>query len=94
MRSRLARIRAMAQADDVSPDQRLSNSPGFMGRLAQAGFEEVAIFSLRRAWRNVEKVRKGGSSLPNLRFFSAVQTLSETPSFQRFLDAMQQEGAA
>ena len=65
-----------------------------LGRLAQAGFEEVAIFSLRRAWRNVEKVRKGGSSLPNLRFFSAVQTLSETPSFQRFLDAMQQEGAA
>ncbi len=65
-----------------------------LARLAKAGFEEVAIFSLRRAWRNAEKLRKGGGSLPNLRFFSAVQTLSETPSFQRFLEAMQQEGAA
>jgi len=65
-----------------------------LGRLARAGFEEVAIFSLRRAWRNVEKHRKGSGSLPNLRFFSAVQTLSETPSFQRFLEAMQEEGAA
>ena len=58
-----------------------------LARLAKAGFEEVAIFSLRRAWRNAEKLRKGGGSLPNLRFFSAVQTLSETPSFQRFLEA-------
>ena len=65
-----------------------------LARLAKAGFEEVAIFSLRRAWRNAEKLRKGGGSTPNLRFFSAVQTLSETPSFQRFLEAMQQEGAA
>jgi hypothetical protein len=65
-----------------------------LARLAKAGFEEVAIFSLRRAWRSAEKLRKGGGSLPNLRFFSAVQTLSETPSFQRFLEAMQQEGAA
>jgi hypothetical protein len=65
-----------------------------LARLAKAGFEEVAIFSLRRAWRSAEKLRKGGGSLPNLRFFSAVQTLSETPSFQRFLVAMQQEGAA
>lgn len=65
-----------------------------MARLARAGFEEVAIFSLRRAWRNAEKFRQGGGPVGNLRFFSAVQTLSETPSFQRFLEAMQQEGAA
>jgi hypothetical protein len=73
----------------------LGNAVGIvMARLARAGFEEVAIFSLRRAWRNAEKHRKGAGSLPNLRFFSAVQTLSETPSFQRFLEAMQEEGAA
>lgn len=65
-----------------------------LGRLARAGFEEVAIFSLRRAWRSAEKTRKGGGTMPNLRFFSAVQTLSESPSFQRFLEAIQEEGAA
>lgn len=65
-----------------------------LARLAKAGFEEVAIFSLRRAWRNAEKLRLSGGSLTNLRFFSAVQTLSETPSFKRFLEAMQQEKAA
>jgi hypothetical protein len=66
-----------------------------LGRLAHAGFEEVAIFSLRRAWRNADKQRRGsGGGIPNLRFFSAVQTLSETPNFQRFLEAMRQEGAA
>ena len=65
-----------------------------LGRLARAGFEEVAIFSLRRAWRNAEKLRKGGAGVPNLRFFSAIRTLSETPSFRRFLEAMQEEGVA
>ena len=65
-----------------------------LARLARAGFEEVAIFSLRRAWRNAEKYRMGGGPVGSLRFFSAVQALSETPSFQRFLEAMQQEGAA
>ncbi len=65
-----------------------------MARLAGAGFEEVAIFSLRRAWRNAEKHRRSGGAAGSLRFFSAVQTLSETPSFQRFLEAMQQESAA
>lgn len=65
-----------------------------LGRLARAGFEEVAIFSLRRAWRNAEKQRQGGGVVPNLRFFSAIRTLSETPSFRRFLEAMQEEGAA
>ena len=65
-----------------------------LGRLARAGFEEVAIFSLRRAWRNAEKQRQGGGVTPNLRFFSAIRTLSDSPSFRRFLEAMQDEGAA
>jgi hypothetical protein len=65
-----------------------------LGRLARAGFEEVAIFSLRRAWRNAEKQRQGGAVVPNLRFFSAIRTLSETPTFQRFMVAMREEGAA
>ena len=65
-----------------------------LGRLARSGFEEVAIFSLRRAWRNAERQRQGGGGVPNLRFFSAIRTLSGTPSFRRFLEAMQGEGAA
>jgi hypothetical protein len=69
-------------------------APLTLGRLARSGFEEVAIFSLRRAWRNAERQRKGGSAAPNLRFFSAIRTLSGTPSFRRFLEAMQEEGAA
>ena len=64
-----------------------------LGRLAKAGFEEVAIFSLRRAWRNAQKGRQGGGALQNLRFFSAIRTLSAMPSFRRFLEAMQDEGA-
>ena len=65
-----------------------------LGRLAQAGFEEVAVFSLRRAWRNAERQRAGLGGLANLRFFSAIRTMSEMPSFRRFIEAMQEEGAA
>ncbi|WP_005032769.1 ATP-binding protein [Holophaga foetida] len=65
-----------------------------LGRLAREGFEEVAVFSLRRAWRSTEKHRHPSSGLPNLRFFSAVRTLSEMPSFQGFLEALSQEDAA
>jgi hypothetical protein len=65
-----------------------------LGRLARVGFEEVAIFSLRRAWRNAEKQKAGGAAVANLRFFSAIRTLSDSPSFRRFLEAMQAEGAA
>ena len=65
-----------------------------MARLAKVGFEEVAIFSIRRAWRNAEKQRRNSYALPNLRFFSAVQTLSECPSFRHFIKAMQEEECA
>jgi len=65
-----------------------------LGRIATAGFEEVAVFALRRAWRQVEPLRKGTGRLPNLRFFSAVMALSEQPCFRHFLEAMRQEGAA
>jgi len=84
--------RATAPAGQLDP---LGHAVGVvLGRLARAGFEEVAIFSLRRAWRNAEKQRQGGGAVANLRFFSAIRTLSETPSFRRFLEAMQEEGAA
>jgi hypothetical protein len=62
-----------------------------LGRLAKAGFEEVTVFALRRAWRRAETSRLG-KSLPNLRFFTAVQTLSQIPTFAHFLNAMHQEG--
>lgn len=62
-----------------------------LGRLAKAGFEEVTIFALRRAWRRVEE-RRSGQALPNLRFFTAIQTLSQIPNFAHFLQAMHQEG--
>jgi len=83
---------AKAPAGQLDP---LGHAVGVvLGRLARAGFEEVAIFSLRRAWRNAEKQKQGGGVVTNLRFFSAIRTLSETPSFRRFLEAMQEEGAA
>lgn len=62
-----------------------------LGRLARAGFEEVTIFALRRAWRRVEE-RRVGKALPNLRFFTAIQTLSQVPAFAHFLQAMHREG--
>lgn len=62
-----------------------------LARLAKAGFEEVTVFALRRAWRRADQARLG-KALPNLRFFTALQTLSEVPSFQHFLQAMHQEG--
>jgi len=64
-----------------------------LGRIAEAGFEEVTVFSLRRAWRMAERQRVRNPGNPsNLRFFSTVQTLSETRNFRRFLEAMQREG--
>ena len=84
--------RATGRAGERDP---LGHAVGtVLGRLAMAGFEEVAVFSLRRAWRSAEKLHKGGGSVLNLRLLSAVQTLSEIPSFQQFLKAIHEEGAA
>ena len=63
-----------------------------LGRLAKAGFEEVAIFSLRRVWRNLERTRRiHGPNLMNTSFMGAIQSLSENPSFQTFLEAMHRD---
>jgi hypothetical protein len=91
-------ILATSLADHlVSPTQgsqdQLGSAVGqVLGRLAERGFEEVAVFSLRRAWRRIEK-ESGTSGLPfDRRLFQAIPALAARPSFQELLDAMDQVG--
>lgn len=78
--------------EDAGAKDRLGHGIGVvLARLARAGFEEVTVFALRRAWRRVEVDRRV-RGLTGMRFFTALQTLSAVPSFQHFLRAMQAEG--
>jgi hypothetical protein len=88
----------LATPGPVSPGQLdpLGHAVGVvLGRLAAAGFEEVAVFALKRAWRNAERQgSRGPGGAQGPRFFSAVRALSGTPSFRTFLEAMEDEGVA
>lgn len=91
-------ILATSLADHlVSPSQgtqdRLGRAVGYLlGRLAERGFEEVAVFSLRRAWRRIER-EVGSTTLPfDRRLFQAIPVLAERPSFQQLLEAIDQVG--
>jgi len=92
-------ILATSMADHlVSPSQgskdRLGHAVGLvLGRLADRGFEEVAVFSLRRAWRRIER-EAGSTTLPfDRRLFQAIPALAARPSFQQLLEAIDQVGA-
>ena len=91
-------ILATSLADHlVSPTQgqqdRLGPAVGqILGRLSERGFEEVAVFSLRRAWRRIEK-ESGSTGLPfDRRLFQAIPVLAARPSFQQLLEAIDQVG--
>lgn len=87
-------ILATSMADHlVSPSQGAQDLLGravgeVLGRLAERGFEEVAVFSLRRAWRRIEK-KAGTQGLPfDRRLFQAIPVLAARPSFQQLLEAI------
>jgi len=64
-------------------------------RLAQAGFEEVVTFSLRRAWRVIQEDSVKKRRTPRAqRFKAAVKVLSSNPAFSAFTEALNEQGAA
>ncbi len=66
-----------------------------LGRLATAGYEEVAVFTLRRAWRRIDAERDKAAPLPlRKRFFQAMPALAQIPVFQTLAAALDQVGAA
>ncbi len=71
------------------PDDRLGQAIGVvLARLAEKGFEEVAVFSLRRAWRRIDHQ----AYTLERRFFQALPILAAIPSFQELMEAMEKVG--
>jgi len=70
-------------------EDRLGQAVGtVLARLAEQGFEEVAVFSLRRAWRRVERK----PFCLERRFFQALPVLAAITSFQELMEAMEAVG--
>lgn len=66
-----------------------------LGRLAAEGFEEVAVFTLRRTWRRIDAERDKSAPLPmHKHFFQAMPVLATLPAFQQLAAALDQVGAA
>jgi len=56
------------------------------GRLAGQGFEDVATFAIRGAWRRIEQ--KPAAQETRKRFFALIKTLVRTPSFAKFISEL------
>ena len=66
-----------------------------IGRLGQAGFEEVVTFAMRRAWRVIQEEGTRLHKPPRAqRFLCAVKTFATDPAFSCFAEAVNEPGAA